>query len=300
MKSKILITVTLILSLFYAQIALAQYGYFPQQFYGSVTVNGVPAPDGVLISAKFEGSDVEGGLTTDGKYGYETAFVVALQETDAGETIEFYVQNVKAAEYLFSPGYSTELNLSVGISNFCGDGNCESGEDCSSCSLDCGECAPPTPPGGGGGGGGGITPPSGSAACEEDWICTDWSDCFNNIQTRVCADDNRCGTTEEKPIERQDCVMPIICEPDERKCEGDNLIVCSALGTTWISLQECEFGCSNGECIEEGTAEELPTGPTAFFLLSPTDWMVGIISGLIIALIVIFYITRTRKSKRKK
>jgi len=39
------------------------------------------------------------------------------------------------------------------ITPFCGDSICNSGEDCSSCSIDCGSCI--SPPGGGGGGGGG-------------------------------------------------------------------------------------------------------------------------------------------------
>jgi len=45
----------------------------------------------------------------------------------------------------------------------CGDGNCDPGESCSSCSQDCGSCGGDDGGGGGGGGGGGAAPSS----CEE-------------------------------------------------------------------------------------------------------------------------------------
>ena len=101
----VLIYATFVLFVFIAGSAYAQVSYFPQQFYGSVTINGVPAPDGVLVSAKHDGYDVAGGLTEGGKYGYgRPAFVVALHSSYEGDTLEFYVQNVKAAEYPFMPG----------------------------------------------------------------------------------------------------------------------------------------------------------------------------------------------------
>ncbi len=41
--------------------------------------------------------------------------------------------------------------------DYCGNGYCDNGEACSSCSADCGSCPAATSSGGGGGGGGGIT-----------------------------------------------------------------------------------------------------------------------------------------------
>nr|NIO23246.1 hypothetical protein [Candidatus Aenigmarchaeota archaeon] len=119
MKEKFLFPLAAFVVLVFASSAYAQVSYFPHQFYGSVTVNGVPAPDGVLVHAKHNNKDVEGGLTSGGKYGYGfPAFVVALHSSYAGDTIEFYVENVKAAEYLFAPGNHTQVDLSVSIPNF--------------------------------------------------------------------------------------------------------------------------------------------------------------------------------------
>ena len=49
----------------------------------------------------------------------------------------------------------------------------------------------------------GTTPP---AECTEDWICTAWSSCENGVQSRICTDQNSCGTIENKPAETQSCV----------------------------------------------------------------------------------------------
>ncbi|MFH1597561.1 MAG: putative glycoside hydrolase [Patescibacteria group bacterium] len=42
-------------------------------------------------------------------------------------------------------------------------------------------------------------------ACEEDWQCTDWSDCEDSQQTRTCTDLNVCGTEIDKPEETRYC-----------------------------------------------------------------------------------------------
>ena len=44
-----------------------------------------------------------------------------------------------------------------------------------------------------------------SEECIENWVCSDWSDCTDSMRTRVCADRNSCGTTENKPIESEAC-----------------------------------------------------------------------------------------------
>lgn len=41
--------------------------------------------------------------------------------------------------------------------------------------------------------------------CISNWDCGEWAICSGGIQTRTCTDKNNCGTTEEKPIESQNC-----------------------------------------------------------------------------------------------
>lgn len=41
--------------------------------------------------------------------------------------------------------------------------------------------------------------------CTERWRCTSWSDCEGGQQTRICTDQNGCGTFENKPDETRSC-----------------------------------------------------------------------------------------------
>jgi len=67
--------------------------------------------------------------------------------------------------------------------------------------------APGQPPSGGGGGvSGGVV----GIACVENWNCTEWSPCVNNVQTRTCIDLNKCGTVKNKPITSRACEEEII------------------------------------------------------------------------------------------
>ncbi len=109
------------------------------------------------------------------------------------------------------------------------------------------------------------------------------------MQTRVCADVNRCGTSESKPSERQDCVMPEICEPGERTCRGNFVAECSSSGTVLVDVEECEEGCLNGQCLEKGFLGGLPTG---MFIMLPA------MGGLIVVIVMVmlaFYFIRIRK-----
>lgn len=137
---------------------------WPHQFYGDVTVNGVPA-NGASVVAKINGTEYGSTVSVDGKYGYtqpELFFVTDPNGTNGGETIEFFVNGTKVEQTAtFMNNGSTELNLSLGVAPFCGDGACNGTETCSTCSADCGACSPPgdtggsgPSPGGGGGGGG--------------------------------------------------------------------------------------------------------------------------------------------------
>jgi len=83
---------------------------------------------------------------------------------------------------------------------YCGDGICNNGEDCSSCSADCGTCPVTESPGGSGGGG--------SSACTYDWQCTEWFPSIcpeSEIQERICVNKGDCTGTKGIPNQTRTC-----------------------------------------------------------------------------------------------
>lgn len=60
--------------------------------------------------------------------------------------------------------------------------------------------------GGGGGGGSGNTRLSSGSSCVENWVCSNWTECsVDGTQTRVCTDQNNCGTIQLKPVNGRTC-----------------------------------------------------------------------------------------------
>jgi hypothetical protein len=178
--------------LLFSNLVLALPG-IPNQFYGSVTLNGSPAPDGTTITAKINGVQVASTTTSGGKYGYEPIFYVSDPNSDrTGEEVVFFVNNVNTGRTsFFSNGGHTQLDLSA------------SG----------GTSTPSAPPSGGPSGGVIVTGTSGTTTngtqqeqtCHERWLCSEWSTCKDGIQTRTCADQNECGTNNDEPFTSQPC-----------------------------------------------------------------------------------------------
>lgn len=91
----------------------------PAEFWGSVTIDGSPAPAGTVITARIDGRDC-GSLTleTAGVYGGDSMFdkrlLVCGGDDDAGKTITFFVDGMKAARTaVYTPGTSARLDLAV-------------------------------------------------------------------------------------------------------------------------------------------------------------------------------------------
>ena len=210
------IALALILSVVIISFASAIPGV-PHQFYGSVEgSNGVSAPDGLLITAKIDGTEVAATTTSGGSYGLnDNIFYVQDPNGDrVGKTIEFFVESEKVAEYTFQNGKSTELNLITSVAY--SSGNTGSGSSSSGSSSSSGGGGGSS--GGGGGGGSIVTTTStqendtnstliSSNNCEENWTCSEWLDCVNTVQKRVCTDKNNCGTEEDKPIVQRECLQ---------------------------------------------------------------------------------------------
>jgi len=193
----VFITITLLANLVLATTIPG----IPHAFYGAVTWNGNPAPDGTTVTAKIDGIEVSSTTTKDGKYGYDPVFYVDDPNNDrSGDEIRFFINGIDTGQTkYFCNGCSTKLNLAA------------SGPSPPS---------PPSPPSTPSGPGPSPSPPPTEEPeeepeeegeeiiieeCEERWVCTDWSSCVNKIQTRECADENNCGTEENRPFESQPC-----------------------------------------------------------------------------------------------
>ena len=78
----------------------------PASFAGTVTVNGEPAPDGIVVSAFIDGDEVANAATANGKYDLGVP-------GSAGATITFKIYNAVATTATWNSGEFTELGLSA-------------------------------------------------------------------------------------------------------------------------------------------------------------------------------------------
>jgi len=288
-----------ILTILFSAAAYAQIG-FPHQFKGKVITNGVAAPDGLSVAAKIGVQEVASTTTVNGNYGRLPGDIFYIEdstppeESRYGKTIEFYVNGIKAAEYVFSNSESTELDLSVtGDLGVCGDNYCGSGESCSSCSQDCGKCPD-------GESGSKKTSSSYTPPCYENWTCSAWSICSKEgKQFRSCADKNNCGTELEKPAEEKTCTYtpaeaPSICTAGTKICSDEKLLECSE-GKHWNIIKTCEYGCDPDtlECKSASVTDSGEGSPTggglSGFLVQNPAGVVGIVAVIIVILASLLY-----------
>jgi hypothetical protein len=193
-----LIGASILTFLLLSSIALAIPG-IPNAFYGYVIVNGNPAPDGTVVIAKINNIEVARTTTKDGKYGYPLGsfYIDDPDNNRAGKEIRFFVNGVDIGQVsYFCNGCITMLNLTATIST---GGGQTSGST-----------------GAAGGSTEGITQTNQTGTqqqCQERWVCSEWSECINGVQTRTCRDENNCGTNNNEPFTSQPC------SPEERKEE---------------------------------------------------------------------------------
>lgn len=190
--NKKLMLITFVGFILFANLVLATPG-IPNAFYGSVTWNGQPAPDGTTIVAKINGVEVASTITSDGRYGHDPIFYIDdPNNVRTGSIINLFVNGIDTGQTgIFCNGCVTLLDLTA-TGETTGDGGTN---------------------GGNGGTTGGIAPANETEEteeevilpCQERWICTDWSECVEGIQTRECEDVNDCGTDQDKPLESQPC-----------------------------------------------------------------------------------------------
>ena len=175
----------------------------PHRFFGSVTINGAPAPNGATVTATVDGVTAGKETTSSGAYGYDPIifFVEDPNNNRDGKTIKFYVNGYDTGQTTtFVVGGSTELDLSVTytVSN------------------------PPSGGSGGSDGGGGGLPP------EDLWDCGEWSECVDDEQTQDCTQGYATKTNtrdcEVKKTEKVTTTTPTTSDVEEGEGVKEELV----------------------------------------------------------------------------
>ena len=100
-------------------VAAAQAPVIPCEFYGTVMINGEPAPVGTLITVKIDGAECGSITTTEtGQYGgtgtFDKRLVVQGTGDTEGMTATFYINGVPASpEALWNTGGSKQHGISI-------------------------------------------------------------------------------------------------------------------------------------------------------------------------------------------
>jgi hypothetical protein len=283
----------LFLALILMPVSLAN---FPGDYWGKAYIGEDLATKGTPVSAWVNGVEVAsakiGESLKDTSGEYVRGYYQLIFEAKEGSQVIFKIGSVEAEPVIsFSQGRHDRLDIIL-EAPACGDTICNGDETKQTCPEDCGEPETPAPPGGGGvvsggssgassssGGSSGVMPQEeekeetpeseGSAACESEWDCSEWSECLDGIQTRDCIDINECAAEKNRPIEVQECSEAIV-----------GAVVCG------------DGICSPGEdCPEDcGIKESQGWGIfplTGQFLNSPQNVLYGLIFLLLLALVII-------------
>lgn len=157
-----------------------------EQFYGDVMFGvGQTAPAVVSVkigSASFSSSitDVKCDTLCNAHYGYGSGNILRVMGS-AGDEIIFYVDDVEVKKVTYISGAAIKLDFDV------------------TSAVNTGETPGATPPATAG------TPSTPSSECKTDWNCSSWSNCTDNLKTRVCMDLGYCNVTSGKPSVKNSC-----------------------------------------------------------------------------------------------
>ncbi len=164
---------------------------------------------------------------------------------------------------------NSTLRRNITIAAVCGNAICESGENCTACSGDCGVCAAPSASSGG------------TFACIPDWQCAEWSSCSGEKQTRTCKDAQCSGFMGGKPSEEKECVV-LQNKPAENQKSSDEEIVKE-------NIVESESILESPSNIEEGPEE---SGK-----ISPWLYLAAAVSTATLFVAIMFAGKRRKKKK---
>jgi hypothetical protein len=239
----------------------------PCSFFGTLEINGIEV-DSIMVTAHNTETDE---FLVSGWEGIEKGqYYLEVNETGDDSKIAFKIMGkpVDQSPQLCVSGESIKLNLTAIACTDCDEDGFPSllwgGNDCDDrnpeANPDKSEIC-----------GNGIDEDcngldSTCSTCQENWVCTPWSDCVNGEQSRACIDEEECGTTNDKPAQAQVCNIfnaGIICTDGEFICEDDLRMECFA--GRWRQVEVCQFGCIEGECSSGGITGLIVANSTAFW-----------------------------------
>jgi len=252
----------------------------------------------ILIKILTECSNVWYSYDQDNETIIESYTEEIYKNFSEGEyTLIVYVND--SEENFNSSSVSFVVNFS--LLPFCGDGECNGNEVCGNsdgdleCGSDCGPCPE-------------IDTPTNNQetkntenkktnevvipetipeTCEVNWICGEWTECIDDIQTRECKDENNCNIQNNKPLESRECEILIeeTCF-DGIKNQDEEGIDCGGV---------CEKKCGIFTIV--GNVINGPVESGRIFLQK--NWITSLISFGILALgILIFIILKLLRKKK--
>lgn len=103
------------------------------------------------------------------------------------------------------------------------------------------------------------------SSCQENWQCSSWGACPNDVQFRSCTDSNNCGTTFDKPLESRSCTS---CQTQGQSCTSSSnccsgldcqYFQCVATGDCTSGQTKCEgeisYNCVSGTWNSQGRVD---------------------------------------------
>ncbi len=127
-----------------------------------------------------------------------------------------------------------------------------------------------------------------SPICTPNWSCTEWSECINNSQTRICTDLNSCNDLSDKPSETQSCIPCVpnwdctAWSPEECPKNETQTRICT-------DLNEC--GTEEGKPSESRTCSYEKKSSLIFLII-------GVLILFVVVLMLFLYLKNKNKTSQ--
>ena len=258
-------------------LSASQIPPFPTEFYGVASIDGEYLSAGTTIIAKINNVERASIQTQEnGVFGGSGAVDKRLSifgtNEDVQEIIHFFVDEKEFEQTAIYQSQKQHIVLSIGVlPNLPEEDSDDSQEETSS-------------------GDSGTTTDIDS--CVEDWNCTEWSECDEqtSVQTRICEDNNNCGSISDKPGEEKTCVYLITLEEYEQKVIENKKLKEEELYKQGL---ENDSVIINTNDIEENQDNKSNVDKKINFFLF--DWIMGASIVLLLGVVSYFFIIKFKR-----